>query len=373
MIKNEWFDQSKVENLYPEAVMIPPMKIGKFPGTKGITIHDICTNGEYFANIKKDGAMYIYDNTPNHAYLFGRTNSTKTGLLTEKGDNVPHIMSKLKEVLPPNTILVGEIYYPGGTAKDTVTIMGCLPKKAIERQKNNPIHYYIHDILMYNGESYLELGAQQRYFKLMEAFNKIDLPDTIELAKYYDSKDIDLEAFADKMIARGEEGLVLKKKDGLYEPGLRPAWNMIKLKRHDTVDVVAVRAIEPTKLYNGDDIANWEYCIDEQTEVRYQGQYAALRMKYSNIIAVTKAYFYGWYTAMDIGAYDEKGNLKVIGSVSSGFNDADRAALKSYEGKVLELGVMEKDNTEQTLRHPIVMRVRDDKNPTDCKLKEIFS
>nr|MBP7473355.1 hypothetical protein [Prevotella sp.] len=190
---------------------------------------------------------------------------------------------------------------------------------------------------------------------------------------YYDSKDMDLEAFADKMIARGEEGLVLKKKNGLYEPGLRPAWNMIKLKRHDTVDVVAVRAIEPTKLYNGDDIANWEYCIDEQTEVRYQGQYAALRMKYSNIIAVTKAYFYGWYTAMDIGAYDEKGNLKVIGSVSSGFNDADRAALKSYEGKVLELGVMEKDNTEQTLRHPIVMRVRDDKNPTDCKLKEIFS
>ena len=68
-----------------------------------------------------------------------------------------------------------------------------------------------------------------------------------------------------------------------------------------------------------------------------------------------------------------KGNLKVIGSVSSGFNDADRAALKSYEGKVLELGVMEKDNTEQTLRHPIVMRVRDDKSPADCKLKEIFS
>ena len=57
--------------------------------------------------------------------------------------------------LPTDTILIGEIYYPGGSSKNTTEIMGCLAPKAIERQNGTygKIHYYVHDILMYNKDN----------------------------------------------------------------------------------------------------------------------------------------------------------------------------------------------------------------------------
>ena len=66
----------------------------------------------------------------------------------EKSENVPHIIQAL-DCLPPHTILVGEIYYPGGSSKNCTEIMGCLPAKAIERQngKWGQIHYYLQNLL----------------------------------------------------------------------------------------------------------------------------------------------------------------------------------------------------------------------------------
>lgn len=374
MADNIYFDQKMIDKYYPTAHMIPPMKIGTFPNTRGITIQDVCSSNKYFANIKKDGAMYIYDKgTDGHSYLFGRTVSKATGLLTEKGANVPHIMKYLDGFCPDNTVLVGEIYYHGGTSKDTTKIMGCKPEKAIERQgKDHKIIYYIHDILMYNGESYLNTPAFKRYCALTRYIMAPDKPDFIEYAGYYDADNYDLLKLAEELIHNGEEGLVLKDKDGLYYPGQRPAWNMIKLKRHDTVDVVGMDPVPATKLYEGKDVETWQYNVDKHDR-RLVGSYLALSLKGLHPIAVTKPYYYGWSMGIDIGLYDKDGELKRIGSVSSGFDDSDRAHMDKYIGKVLELGVMQKDNKAQTLRHPVFIRGRDDKNATDCTFSETFN
>ena len=127
------FDYKKVEELYPGAgvLMIEPQLIHK--GTDSQL--KACDDGTWFAEIKKDGALYMYvKGLGGENYLFGRTISKKTGLLTEKSANIPHIISVLSQ-LPNGTILLGEIYYPGKTSKDVTSIMGCLPTKAIERQK----------------------------------------------------------------------------------------------------------------------------------------------------------------------------------------------------------------------------------------------
>ena len=53
--------------------------------------------------------------------------------------------------------------------------------------------------------------------------------------------DIFTSGFQEKLVEiwnRGGEGIVLKKKDSIYTPGKRPAWQTIKIKKHETVDLV---------------------------------------------------------------------------------------------------------------------------------------
>ena len=123
------FNFQEVEKLYPGAgnLMIPPQLIHK--GTDSQL--KSCEDGTWFAQLKKDGAFYMYvKGLGGENYLFGRTVSKKTGLLTEKSANVPHIIEAFHDI-PNGTILIGEIYYPGKTSKDVTSIMGCLAPKAI--------------------------------------------------------------------------------------------------------------------------------------------------------------------------------------------------------------------------------------------------
>ena len=100
-----------MNTMYPEALIIEPMKINKIPDGKEHMFPSLCESGEYFAQLKKDGYWYMYEKTENYAYLFSRTTSAVTGTLAEKSANVPHIMEVLN-LLPAGTILIGEIYYP---------------------------------------------------------------------------------------------------------------------------------------------------------------------------------------------------------------------------------------------------------------------
>lgn len=374
MIKNSWYSQEKINELYPEAVIVPPQKIGHFPGTRGITLEDICTNGEYFAETKKDGYCYIYNKTENHSYLFSRSESRATGLPSEKSANVPHIMKFMDSICPPNTIIIGEIYYPGKTSKDVTTVMGCLPKKALERQgTNNLIHYYIHDIIMFDGTDLMQVDAYNRYNLLLNLYNddKREMPDYIEMADMF--IDCNLLEVAAEQLAKGEEGIVLKKKNGKYYPGLRPAWETIKIKKSDTVDVVCIGFEDPTVEYTGDNLDSWDFNIDATNGNRLQGKYVELIKMGFAAVPVTKAYYYNWKTAINIGVYKD-GNLISIGTVSSGMDDELRMiaskAPEKYIGRVLECAIMEKG--DGTLRHPVFKRWRDDKNAEECLYHEIF-
>ena len=209
------FNKEQIKKFYPEAenLMIEPMLINK---GSDILLKQACESGKYFGQLKKDGAFYQFVKTEHYTYLFGRTVSKTTGILTEKINNVPHIQNALQE-LPPNTILVGEIYYPNGTSKNTVSIMGCLPTKAIERQNGSYgyIHYYIHDILMFNGVNFIiaKTGAWNRYQILCKIWDKYNLNqyDFLELAESWEDN---LYSRIGDSLAAGEEGMVIKAKEG---------------------------------------------------------------------------------------------------------------------------------------------------------------
>lgn len=377
------FDKEKISEFFPgaEGLMIQPMLIWTLPANKKDKLSEVCASGEYFAEEKKDGALYQFCRTDKGNYLFGRTVSVKNGLLTNKIDNVPHINSALS-CLPCGTVIVGEIYVPGGTSKNVTSIMGCLPAEAIKRQdKQGKIKYYLHDMIFYNGEDMQSWGAEARYQKLVEAWNEFHLEqfDFLRLAESFDTS---IEERLSQILSAGGEGIVLKKKDAPYSEGKRPAWATIKCKQMDTIDLVCTRAIEATKEYTGKELETWPYWQErserdqngEYTWLSSEGQYYEDYLHNPHIYKpVTKPYFYGWKTAIGIGAYDDEGNLKEIGTVSSGLTDEMRAHLDDYVGKIVALQCMSIDRKEKTLRHPIVKAWRDDKNAAECKLSEVFS
>lgn len=356
--------------MYPEAKMIQAMKIWKLPKEKEDMFAALCDSGEYFATEKIDGYLYMFERTENYKYLFSRTISKKTGYLSEKGDNVPHIMGAL-DCLPPGTILVGEIYYPGKTSKDVTTIMGCLPQLAVKRQENNPIHYYIHDILAYNGEDLLSTPALERYEKLALIWERYQLDEYpfLRLAQKVEDNIVEYTAV---ILSQGGEGVVLKKNTAPYTPDKRPAWDTIKVKQMDTIDLICVGVCEPTKEYTGKEYASWEFWENINTGEKTNENHCIEK----DWIAITKPYYYSWKTAMEIGAYDDNGEIVKLGTVSSGLTDEDRQEMathpEKYLNNVFEFSCMSIDKKEHTLRHPRLIKRREDKNPSDCKISEIF-
>lgn len=379
------FDKDKIHELYPEAenLMIEPMLIWKLPAGKESMLSEVCSNGEYFLEEKIDGAFYQFVKTENHSYLFGRTVSKLSGILTEKSDNVPHLKEALS-CLPAGTILIGEIYVPGGTSKDTVSIMGCLPALAIKRQEKEPIHYYVHDIIAYDTVNLIDSPADLRYKILSAIWEKHNL-NQYSFLRLATRIDEDMEAEISRILKSGGEGVVLKKKDYPYTPGKRPAWSTIKVKQMDSIDLICTGFCDATKEYTGKELATWEYW-EERGEQSQDGEYTWLLSEgryYEDYLhnphiyrPVTKPYFLGWKTAIRIGAYNDKGELVDLGTVSSGLTDDNKREMTEnpnlWLGHVVALDCMQIDKKEHTLRHPVFKCKRDDKDAKDCVISEIF-
>ena len=365
-----------VEKVYQEAgdYMFEPMLIHAST-PKSLT--EACESGEYFGQIKIDGGLYMFTKTEHYNYLFGRTISKVHGLLTEKSANVPHIISALS-FSPKGTVILGEIFYPNKKSKDVTTIMGCLPEKAISRQEGEygKIHYYIYDILFYDGEDLRAKGNLERYELVKKIYQENDL-DKFDFLHLAESWDDNLQDRINEALANGEEGMVLKKKDGIYVPGKRPMYN-IKAKQSDTLDAFIIGFEEATKEYAGKEIDTWEYWLETNTSRKIKDNSCYdLYLITDDYIPITKPYYLGWNTTIVVGAYDEQGNEVPIGKVHSGITDAMCEDMTnnpdSYLNKVVEIKFMEKDNKEQTLRHGFFVRLREDKNPQECKIKDIFS
>lgn len=365
--------QEEVDRYYPEAAIYEAMEVWSLPKNKTHMLEEICKKGEYFAQVKKDGNWYeLCKSKSGEVYLFSRGTSVKTGLPVENIANVPHLKEAFS-CLPNDTVIAGEIYYPNETTNSVRSIMGCLPAKAILRQKTKGnIHFYLHDIMRYDGEDLSCKNAWDRYNKLSEIVKEHNL-----LSEYVEVAEIiteDIYNFIIDTLAAGEEGAVLKNRQAVYSEGKRPAWSMIKVKKNDTVDVICIGLEDATQEYTGNGIETWEFWQDRITGEFFKGKYHKQVLESGDMLPVTKPYFYGWKTSLQIGAYKD-GVLIPIGTVSSGLTDELRREITEHPeniiGSVVECACMEV--TEDSLRHPIFLRIRTDKNPASCTFKTIFS
>ena len=340
-------------------------------------------SSDWYGSQKRDGIMAVCGkNFNDEIFLRPRAKNTK-GEFVNKVDWVPQFHRYL-ESLEPGTVLLGEVYLPRDEqAKTTTSIMNCLLKKSLARQskEEDKLHLYIFDILAFAGESWLDKRAEDRFEGLNSMWRAYP-GEYVEYAEYKNGKE--LWDMLQQLLADGYEGVVITHQDAPYQPGKRSNKVSLKIKKElqDTVDCVVIGANSPTILYNGKELETWPYWFDNLTHQfihaddyfkAYHITIYAAYVEGAPVEPVTKNYFYGWAGSWKLGAYKD-GKLIQIGSLS-GLTDEQKENWRDYVGKVVEVSAMETSENQEGgkgLRHPKLIDVRSDIDPTDCTYERIF-
>lgn len=287
---------------------------------------------------KYDGERILMHFDGDNFYMTSRRKSKKNNNhFTEVQSNFPQFR---KNIGIGYTVIDGELFADiknseGKLVNDWSTIVGIihsLPERAIQLQKDDNIHvkYAAFDCLFYDGEDLRD----KDYFTRLKYLGKVLA--LISNEKIFKVKSVNtftkerLYKLRDEHINNGEEGIVVKSLNRkYYDKGA-----YIKAKRFETKDVVVY----------GFDYGNG---------------------KYANTVGALKC-----------GYYDAKTDSIVhITDVNCG-TDKDRDEwLQGFKDGSRMNGVIEvkcQQITKNSLRHPVYMRYRKDKDYKMCTKNTIF-
>ena len=334
-------------------------------------------SGSWLGARKVDGALYVFlKDEDGNITLRGRAKSV-SGEYIDKWDHLPHLHS-WAAALPNGCCFLGEVYWNGHEgSNNTTSIMNCLIKKAIERQEKeeNKLHYYIFDVLAYNGKSWLNKPAKERFSGIVDCMNSTDRTTSwwhyIEGAHYESGQE--LWNLLQDLLANDYEGIVITKEDALYEPGKRPSKTTLKIKKElrESIDCFFTgKAAAPTKYYTGKEIESWKYWINETTgerlpEKNYYYESSTEGKPYS---PVTKPFYYHWAGSLEIGVMD--GDKEIGIGYLSGLTDEVKANYKDYIHHVIEVGAMQL-TPDGALRHGKMLGWRPDKLWRECSIEQL--
>jgi|GEM_PF-1429881 len=346
-----------------------------FKGDKKTKAKELIFSDRYLGARKMDGAwaMIIKDMDGNF-HMRSRTESVNGGY-QDKAEWIPHICKQLAAI-PNGTALVGEIYFPDNEGSRKITsVLNCLKDKCLERQKKNGyLHFYIFDIIAWNGKSMIDMEFKDRIKYLnLELFK--DLAN-VETANYVMGED--LWNLYSEIIAAGGEGIVITREDCHYLCGKRTAWMTLKMKKEleDTIDAFIDGDYKTaTRLYTGKEIETWTFWENTKTGEKFN---TCKFDDFSNgvpVEPVTKPYFYGWASAISFSVMN--GDKPVHITWISGITDELKKEIVTnpdkWIGKVAELTAMEIEHIDNdyTLRHGKIEKWRNDKNSTDCEFSQL--
>lgn len=332
---------------------------------------------KFLGSRKMDGAweMIVRDSEGNF-HARSRTESVNGGF-QDKAEWLPHIIEEL-DFLPNNSAVIGEIYFPDNEGSRKITsVFNCLKDKCIERQeKNGWLHFYIFDIIAYDGKSLLDT----KFIDRIKLLNSQPRPHNfIEFAKYKTGKEL-WELYY-QILAAGGEGIVIVNENAPYRPGKRKARETLKLKVElsDTIDAFLDGGYKPaTRLYSGKEIETWSYWENPKTGQRYNTcQFAAYSTGTSSVEPITKAYYYGWASAVSFSVMKD-GKPIHIGYISGITDELKEGIIKTpekWKNKVAALTAMKVEciDGKYSLRHARIDRWRNDKDYLSCDFSQIAS
>lgn len=341
-----------------------------YKGDKKTEIRNMIFSGNYLGSRKMDGAYYRFiKDMDGNMSLQGRSRSVNGSFLNKIG-HVPHLHEFFAS-LPAGTCLLGELYFPEDEGSNKVTtIMGCKEDKAIQRQSTGKkLHYYIFDIWAFNGKSYMNMSAEDRFTSL-SILAPIHTDPSVDWARYVRGEN--LWELLEVTLEIGGEGIVITKADSVPAPGKRTARKTLKIKKEisETIDVVVMGANPPAEDYGGKEIENWEYWQNIVTSEFTKGKFYKDYFNGSAIKPVTKAFFNNWAGSLKIGVYkDDK--ITQMGNLS-GLDEEILKNWRDYIGKVAEISCMEVYKETLGLRHPKFIQWRPDKTPKECTWESIY-
>ena len=346
-----------------------------FKGDKKAKAKELVMSNRYLGARKMDGSwnMIIKDMNGNF-HVRSRTESVNGGY-QDKAEWVPHICDELS-CIPNGTTLVGEIYFPDNEGSRKITsVLNCLKDKCLERQlKNGKLHFYIFDVVAWNGKSLIDEPFSKRTaYVNLEMFKGLSF---VETAQYVMGED--LWNLYGQVIAAGGEGIVITREDCKYLCGKRTAWMTLKMKKEleDTIDAFIDGDYKTaTRLYTGKEIQTWTFWENTKTGEKFN---TYMFEDYKNGIPVepvTKPYYNGWASAVSFSVM--KNNKPVHIGWISGITDELKKEIvtnpNKWIGKVAELTAMEIEHiaNDYTLRHGKIEKWRDDKKAEDCEFSQL--
>lgn len=289
----------------------------------------------YVAEEKMNGwrfLMHVGGNLPR-CHLTGRRTSSRTGVYSEKGLQVPCLWPEVHYL--DYTVLDGEIMPPDGASfHDLASIMNSDPETAAEAigRLGQP-SYHVFDVLFNNGTDVREHALLERRQILEDLFSYHHVQNS--RIHPLPCRKPTLEMY-ENIVDAGGEGVILKRFDAQY--GESGAW--IKAKKFSTLDVIVTGFTEAKHGVTG----------------KFVGQIGAA------IVSV-------WLPVRGTGLSE----LVEVGQVS-GMTDDVRLDMTQNQlkwvGSVIEVAAQEFGR--ERLLHPRYRRHRPDADPRDATYEKMM-
>lgn len=353
--------------------------------TKRQHLEQMAASGAYCWSQKYDGNWSRAVITKERAALQTRGISKKTSTYGEIQNKV-FFWDDVIKAFKDDTIILGEVYLPGGIDKDCNAILRCLDDKARARQKDIKLEWRIFDVLALDGTLHLNTSFEERIKLIPEVAKRINNPLVVGI-EYHEMNDSFFDDIND-IFAAGGEGAVCARKDMIYIPGKRgpTAWATCKVKQEISADIDCfITGTEPAvREYTGKDIGTWNYWEDERTGEKLMGEYFGEYQNGRPLHPISKGYYYGWPGAIYTSVYDKNGNIIPLCKVAGLTEEFKMELRDNYDewhmcpltigGMMISTAQASTDGIGISIRHPYIRSIRkNDLDAADCTLSKILS
>ena len=348
-------------------------------------LEQMAASGNYLWAEKFDGNFARGVITFERSALQTRGISRVTGTYSELQEKVFFWDSVVNAFQHGDTVILGELYLPGGIDRDVGSISRCLPEKARARQKDHKLEWHIFDVLVLDGVDMINLPIEERVSHIPEVVKRINNP-LVQGIEYHEMTESFFEEL-NEIFARKGEGAICYKKGIVYTPGKRSsAWTTMKVKQEISADIDCfITGIEPAvRDYTGKDIQTWNFWEDERSSEKLVGQLYGDYRTGRAIRPISKGYYYGWPGAIYTSVYDNNGNIVPLCKVAGLTEDFKTELRDNFDewnmcpltigGMMVSTAQAESDGTGISIRHPYIKSIRkNDIDPKDCTLAKILS
>ncbi len=389
---------------------LPPERYWSFPSSytkekRELELTHMINSGNYYLQLKTDGnyCAFICDFDGDQR-IISRGLSKTTGEYGRLEDKL-FFFSDMTKVFTKPTRIMGEIYYDKGIDRDVGSVLraSALKSKSIQDEdfyehaqsqikftakdrrdiENNPfrgqkLKLRIFDVWYYNGEDLMSTPWIERQKYVKAAAELINNP-LVTYVPYYPMD----ETFYDKLaevFAAGGEGFVAYREDGRPEPDKRTAHKTLKIKQEleQFIDCFIIGTEPAVKSYTGKELSSWSYWEDSRTGEKLCGELFGEYQTGRSIIPISKGFYYNWPGAIEVGVYDNDGDVYKLCKVA-GLTEEFKTELRDnfndwYMCPITIGGMMLSEAQGLSVRHPYLKSIRrEDIDPKDCTLKKILS